>query len=98
MLQPQIEHAIRATFNVVYMELINESHMHSGPEPESHFKLVVVSPEFEGLAKVRRQQAVYRALNELMPQFHALGLHTYSPTEWLAVEQAPRSPKCTGGH
>lgn len=99
MIQPQIEQAINKAFDVQFMELLNESHMHSGPAPESHFKLTLVSSSFDGLSKVKRQQAVYRVLADLMPQFHALALHTYTPQEWLDLEQTiPASPKCTGGH
>lgn len=98
-IQQQIEQAIVENFNVSEMSLINESHMHSGPATESHFKLVIVSEDFSGLAKVKRQQAVYKALAEIMPQFHALGLHTYALDEWQAAnQQAPVSPKCGGGH
>jgi len=98
MIQPKIEEAINAQFDVQFMELLNESHMHSGPAPESHFKLTLVSNSFDGLSKVKRQQAVYKALADLMPLFHALALHTYTPAEWVAIEQSPASPKCTGGH
>jgi len=99
MIQPQIEKVMNETFDLQFMELLNESHMHSGPAPESHFKLTLVSKSFDGLNKVKRQQAVYKALSDLMPQFHALALHTYTPDEWLASEKAiPASPKCTGGH
>lgn len=99
MIQPQIEQAIHNAFDVQFMELLNESHMHAGPAAESHFKLTVVSQSFDGLNKVKRQQAIYKALSELMPQFHALALHTFTPTEWLEKEQTiPASPKCTGGH
>ena len=99
MIQPQIEQAINSAFEVQFMELLNESHMHSGPAPESHFKLTVVSKSFDGLSKVKRQQAIYKTLAELMPQFHALALHTYTPTEWSDIKQSiPASPKCTGGH
>lgn len=98
LLQPQIEQAIRENFQVDFMELQNESHMHAGPAAESHFKLTLVSEDFNGLSKVKRQQSVYRALNALMPQFHALALHTYTPQEWQEVGTAPASPKCGGGH
>ncbi len=98
MLQPQIEQAINENFKITFFELLNESHTHSGPEPESHFKMTLVSEDFVGVSKVKRQQAVYRALSELMPQFHALALHTYSPEEWAVLVTAPASPKCTGGH
>ena len=98
-IQQQIEQAIIKDFKVEFIDLVNESHMHSGPALESHFKLTLVSPDFNDLNKVKRQQAVYKSLSELMPQFHALGLHTYTPVEWLENNQStPDSPKCGGGH
>ncbi|MBF6057179.1 BolA family protein [Thiomicrorhabdus heinhorstiae] len=98
-LQQQIEEAISQGFEVEWMALENESHQHAGPATESHFKLTLVSPQFTDLSRVKRQQAVYKILQDLMPQFHALALHTYSPQEWQKRgESAPQSPKCGGGH
>lgn len=95
MIQEKIQKIIEDTFEIHFMELLNESHMHSGPATESHFKLILVSSSFEALSKVKRQQAVYKSLAELMPLFHALALHTYTPDEWLKRQQAaPSSPKC----
>lgn len=95
-IQRQIEAAIQESFEVGYMELLNESHMHAGPATESHFKLTLVSAGFDDLSKVKRQQAVYKSLRELMPQFHALALHTYTPAEWQDIGLSPASPKCSG--
>ncbi|MFO7704601.1 MAG: BolA family protein, partial [Halopseudomonas sp.] len=81
-----------------HLELVNESHMHSVPPgSESHFKAVIVSQQFAGLNAVKRHQAVYRSLGDLMSRIHALALHTYTPAEWLARAQAPASPNCLGG-
>lgn len=93
----QIETAIQKTFEVTAFQLQNESHLHSGPATESHFKLTLVSDDFEGVRKVKRHQLVYQALADLMPQFHALALHTYSPTEWSQSPQVAESPLCQGG-
>ncbi|QCU89663.1 BolA family protein [Thiomicrorhabdus sediminis] len=98
MLQTQIEQIITDRFQIAFMQLDNESHMHSGPASESHFKLTLVSEDFIGQNKVKRHQAVYKALVELMPQFHALALHTYTPQEWQEKGgHIPLSPKCAGG-
>ncbi|MBO1922910.1 BolA family transcriptional regulator [Thiomicrorhabdus sp. 6S3-12] len=98
-LQQQIETAIEENFAISFMQLDNESHMHAGPASESHFKLTLVSEDFVDLTRVKRQQAVYKVLSDLMPQFHALALHTYTPEEWMAKGEAiPASPKCGGGH
>lgn len=98
-LQEQIENVLKNSFNIEFMRLDNESHMHAGPATESHFKLTLVATDFDGLTKVKRQQAVYKALADLMPQFHALGMHTYTTQEWQEnQQQVPMSPPCTGGH
>ncbi|PLA75106.1 transcriptional regulator [Hydrogenovibrio sp. SC-1] len=93
----QIETAIHQIFEVTEFQLQNESHMHSGPAIESHFKLTLVSDDFDGVRKVKRHQLVYQALADLMPQFHALALHTYSPAEWSQSPQVVESPLCQGG-
>ncbi len=77
----------------------NESHKHSGPATESHFKLTVVSNEFAALSAVKRHQRLYGILAaELAGPVHALALHLYAPSEWqLRQEGAPSSPDCLGG-
>lgn len=88
--------AALAALEPEYLEVLDESHMHSRGL-EAHFKAVVVSPAFAGLNLVRRHQKVYATLGELMGQFHALALHTYTPEEWEEQGAAPDSPTCRGG-
>ena len=77
-----------------HLELINESYMHSVPPgSESHFKAVIVSEDFAGLNAVKRHQAVYRALGELMQRIHALALHTYTAEEWQQRQQEEQALK-----
>jgi len=98
-LQARIEVKVRSDENLQHYELINESHMHSGPAMESHFKLIVVSERFTGLGAVKRHQMMYALLaDELRDGVHALALHLYSPVEWQARQvAAPASPDCLGG-
>jgi acid stress-induced BolA-like protein IbaG/YrbA len=50
-----------------------------------HFFAVIVSAQFEGLARVRRHQRVYAALGDRMrEQIHALSMKTLTPAEWAA--------------
>jgi len=50
-----------------------------------HFFATIVSPEFEGLARIRRHQRVYAALGERMrAEIHALSMKTLTPAEWAA--------------
>jgi stress-induced morphogen len=45
-----------------------------------HFSVVVVTPAFAGLTRVRQHQAVYAALGDDMKQrIHALALKTAAP-------------------
>ena len=87
-----------AALTPLHVEVINESHMHSGPATDSHFKLVVVSAAFEGVRAVARHQRVYQILaEELAGEVHALALHLYTPNEWQVTNNVPASPNCKGG-
>jgi BolA protein len=89
-----------AHFGAEFLQVTNESFMHSVPEgSESHFKVVVVSELFEGQRLVQRHQSVYRLLaDDLAGPVHALAVHTYTPFEWSEIDAtAPDSPTCLGG-
>lgn len=86
--------------NASVCEVVNESHMHSvPPNSETHFKVTIVSAEFEGKRSVARHQMIYKLLaEELAGPVHALALHTYTADEWQEREgSAPQSPNCLGG-
>ena len=95
-----IDALVREALTPLHLEVIDESHMHSVPEgSESHFKLVVVSDQFEGTALVQRHRMINRLLaGELDQGLHALALHTMTPEEWFAKGgEVPASPECMGG-
>ncbi len=47
-----------------------------------HYGLTITSPVFEGLNRVKRHQAVYKALGSLMGnELHALSIRAYTPQE-----------------
>lgn len=94
-MQQRIESALSA-LQPAHLEVLDESHMHSRGL-QTHFKAVVVSEQFAGLNSVKRHQKVYATLGELMGEFHALALHTYTPEEWAKTGAAPASPTCAGG-
>jgi len=94
-MQHRIESALGA-LQPEHLSVLDESHMHSRGL-QTHFKAVVVSEQFTGLNRVNRHQKVYAALGDLMGEFHALALHTYTPEEWAEIGTAPASPTCAGG-
>ena len=99
-LQATIEQKLKQAFNSDLLAVENESHKHNvPPNSETHFKVTMVSPAFEGQGRVKRHQAVYRILaEELAGGVHALALHLYTPGEWAESGQAvPDSPNCLGG-
>ncbi len=83
----------------VALEIENESHRHSGSNPESHFKVTVVADAFEGQPLVKRHRAVNAlAKDQLAAGLHALSIHAYTPAQWEARGGAiPESPPCMGG-
>lgn len=99
-IQNAIESKLKQAFDAQLLQVENESHMHSvPPNSETHFKVTLVTADFEGQMKVKRHQAIYRELaEELAGEVHALALHLYTPDEWAATGQAaPASPNCMGG-
>ena len=77
MVEPSsIEASIRAGLECTHLEVRGDG---------AHFEAVIVSPAFEGLARVRRHQLVYAALgNRMREEIHALSMRTLSPAEWSA--------------
>ncbi|HQR03725.1 MAG: BolA/IbaG family iron-sulfur metabolism protein [Proteobacteria bacterium] len=51
-----------------------------------HFQAIIVSVEFEGLSRVRRQQRVNAVLKDHFDSgiLHALSMQTLTPVEWQA--------------
>jgi BolA protein len=99
-IQHTIEQKLEQAFNSDHVAVENESHKHNvPPNSETHFKVTLVSPTFEGQGKVKRHQSIYGLLAEEMSGgVHALALHLYSPDEWAKSGQAaPESPNCLGG-
>lgn len=96
-----IEEKLLSAFSPIHLDVINESHQHNvAPGSESHFKVIIVSPHFEGERLIKRHRAVNATLSEeLAEHIHALALHTYTEKEWLEyyADNTPLSPKCLGG-
>lgn len=97
-LATQIETKLQAALAPLTMEVINESHLHGTASSDSHYKLIIVSAEFDGQRLLQRHRRVNKLLAaELAGELHALALHLYSPTEWQQLQQVPDSPACRGG-
>jgi BolA protein len=68
------------------MEIMDESGQHIGHEGAKsgggHYQLLLVSPQFRGLALPARHRLVYDALGAMMKhEIHALSIKAYAPDE-----------------
>jgi len=98
-IQSVIEAKLADNIVAEHVEIINESDDHNVPPgSESHFKVILVSKDFEGKSLLQRHRMVNNILEEeLAHKIHALALHTYTLPEWSARQDtAPLSPPCLG--
>ena len=94
-----IEQKLVDSIPLLGLEVINESHMHNVPKgSESHFKVIIISDDFEGERLLRRHQRINKILaSELDNKIHALALHTLTSKEWTEKGgTAMPSPQCLG--
>lgn len=84
----QINEKINHLIKVEKLQIIDDSLKHKGHAGykeggESHFNLLVVSNDFDGLNRVKRHKLIYSALDDLMKdKIHALAIKAYTPEEY----------------
>ena len=94
-IQSHLEGQLELALNPEYCEGVNESSQHSGPATESHFKIVVVSSDFEEMKLIDRHRFINKLFIDELKLIHAMAMHTYTPEEWEKRKAAPDSPKCS---
>lgn len=78
---------LREAFSPESLEVRDESHLHEGhaghrPGGETHFRVYIVSPAFQGKSRVERHRMINSALAaELEGGVHALAIHASAPGE-----------------
>lgn len=94
-----IHSKLTTEFSPTFLEIENESHKHGGSSTTSHFRVVLVTENFEGLRLIARHRKINTVLaHELANEIHALALHTFTPAEWTEKEgNTTKSPDCAGG-
>ena len=82
-----ITNKLREAFFPESLDVQDESHLHEGhaghrPGGETHFRVYIVSPAFEGKSRVERHRLVNTALEaELRGSVHALAIKAQAPGE-----------------
>lgn len=98
--QQTIVDKLNQHFAPLFIEVLNESHMHNVPaNSETHFKVTLVSDSFQGKRLIQRHRAVNELLaDEIAGPVHALALHTFTQEDWTKKQGvSPSSPNCLGG-
>jgi len=82
-----ITNRLREAFTPESLDVTDESHLHEGhaghrPGGETHFRVYIVSPAFEGKSRIERHRMVNATLAaELMGSVHALAIKAQAPGE-----------------
>jgi BolA protein len=92
-----IERRLRERLQAVHVEVIDDSALHAdhlgAQGGGGHFRVLVVSPEFEGLTRVAAQRLVYEAVADLMTtDIHALQMQTLTPRAWRETSGSADDP------
>lgn len=82
--------------NPSYLEVLNESSEHSGPANESHFKITIVTDNFNNISLLNRTKKIHNICSEEIALIHAFTVFCYTELEWQNKTGSPISPKCGG--
>jgi len=87
-LQEIIITKLKSNFNIVNINIINESHLHKGHHPdfdgngETHFRIKMSAIDFKGKSRLECHRMVHDVLKaELATKIHALALELAAPDE-----------------
>lgn len=81
-LEPQIRTALETTFAPTFLEIVNESNLHAGHNPEAaatndtHYRIRIAAPALSGKSRVNQ----HREINSALKFAFDAGLHA------LAIE------------
>ena len=94
-IESQIVNTLKTSMDLFSLKIINESFMHNVPEgSESHFKIVVVTNDFNNLSIIQRHKLIYKNLDSLMNKIHALSIHAFNEEEFKLNPVILDSPEC----
>ena len=94
-IENKIINTLNECMNISTLKIFNESFMHNVPKDvESHFKLVIVSSDFNNLSQVQRHKLVYKHLGTIMDDIHALSIQSFNDDEFKFNSTILDSPEC----
>ena len=87
-----IRQTLETALESIHVRVEDDSALHAGhlgaQGGGGHYRVLIVSPQFEGLSRVASQRLVYQALGELMnTDIHALEMRTFTPEQWRLINR-----------
>lgn len=80
----RITERLESALNPLVLEVEDESHLHAGHagarDGKGHFRVTIVSREFDGLSPIKRHRLVFDAIGDMMnTDIHALAIDARTP-------------------
>tara|TARA_B100000035_G_scaffold281015_1_gene261645 strand:- start:54 stop:365 length:312 start_codon:yes stop_codon:yes gene_type:complete len=94
-IEENIINTLNKNMSVSSLKIMNESFMHNVPiNSETHFKIVIVSDDFNNLSLIDRHKLVYKNLGTLINKVHAISIHSFNINEFELNPMILDSPEC----
>ena len=94
-IENKIINTLNECMNISSLKILNESFLHNVPEDvESHFKIVIVSNDFNNLSHIQRHKLIYKHLETIMNDIHALSIQSFNEDEFKLNPIILDSPEC----
>ena len=83
LIEKNIINTLNKNMSISSLKIVNESFMHNAPiNSETHFKIVIVSNDFDNLSLLDRHKLVYKNLGTLVNKIHAISIHSFNFSIW----------------
>ena len=94
-IENKIINTLNKCMNISSLKIVNESFMHNvSVDAESHFKIIIVSNDFNNLSHIQRHKLVYKHLDTIMDNIHALSIQSFNEDEFKLNPVVLDSPEC----
>ena len=94
-IEENIINTLNENMSISSLKVVNESFMHNVPiNSETHFKIVIVSNDFDNLSLLDRHKLVYKNLGTLVDKIHAISIHSFNINEFKLNPIILDSPEC----
>ena len=78
---------IKSKINIFYLKIYNDNQKHILQNNSiNHFRLIIVSKNFNNLSLIHRHKKIYSILSQYIPKkIYSLQIFTYDIQEWITI-------------